>query len=80
MRRLLLLPALAAAFAFAPSASADDVPCYGVHAGDTSVGVCAGIICNDLCGPQPVVHGQCSGIDGSLARLCAVYDNYRPVG
>ena len=79
MRRLLALP-LAAAFLLAPSASADDVPCYGVHAGDASVGVCAGVICVDLCGPQPVVHGQCSGIGGQLAKLCNAIDDFRPVG
>ena len=76
MRRLLILPLLLAA-AFAPPASADDVPCHGVHSGNTVIGICAGVICNDLCGPRVVVHGQCSGAPANLAALCALYDNVR---
>lgn len=70
MRRLLVLPALACALSFAPSASADDVPCYGVYAGDAKVGVCAGVICVDLCGPQPVVHGDCEGVPAVVLAVC----------
>lgn len=71
MRRLLVLPLLVSAFAFTGPASAHDVPCHGVHSGDTVVGVCAGVICNDLCGPRLVVHGQCEGVGGKYAALCA---------
>lgn len=71
VRRLLVLPAILSALAFAPAASADDVPCHGVHSGSTEVGVCAGIICVDICAPQPVVHGQCSGVPTIVLALCS---------
>lgn len=71
MRRLLVLPAILSALAFAPAASADDVPCHGVHSGNREVSVCAGIICNDICAPQLVVHGQCSGVPTVVLALCS---------
>lgn len=70
MRRLLVLPLLASAFAFSAPASADDVPCYGAHAGNARVGVCAGVVCVDLCGPRPVVHGDCAGVPAVVLAVC----------
>lgn len=77
--RLLAIPLVAAALAFPASASAHDVPCYGAYAGEANVGVCAGVICNDICVIEVVVHGQCSGVTGhaALVRACALVDNAR---
>jgi len=78
VRRLVLLPLLAL-LAFVPSASAtDEVPCHGVYSGDSVVGVCAGVVCGpDLCGPRVVVGGDCEGVGGNLAALCAVWDDFQ---
>ncbi len=77
MRRLLVLPLLAAA-AFATPASAD-VSCHGVVSGSFQAGVCAGIVCVDLCGPRLVVDPYCTGAPANLGALCAVVDHWEPV-
>ncbi|MDQ1712238.1 MAG: hypothetical protein QOE45_1688 [Frankiaceae bacterium] len=70
MRRLLALPLAAAAFAVAaPAPAAQAVPCYGT----TDVGVCAGIECNDLCGPILVVDPYCRHDDPAILA-CRVVD------
>lgn len=74
VRRLLVLPLLASAFAFAAPASSA-VPCHGVYSGNFDLSVCAGIECVDLCGPRLVVDPRCSGAPVSnLAALCAAID------
>ena len=77
--RLLALPVIAAALAFPASASANDVPCFGTYAGSANVGVCAGVVCNDLCAPEVVVHGKCAGLAGhpTLVATCAVVNAFR---
>jgi hypothetical protein len=74
VRRLLALPLLACAVSFAPPADAA-VQCHGVYSGSTNVGVCAGIICVDLCGPELVVDPTCTGTPAFTTALCAAIDN-----
>ncbi|HEV2890443.1 MAG TPA: hypothetical protein VGX28_08705 [Frankiaceae bacterium] len=81
MRRLLVLPLLAAAAFAAPAAPASaDVSCHGVYSGSFDAGVCAGIVCVDLCGPRLVLYTTCSGAPSVAAALCAAVDHWEPLG
>jgi hypothetical protein len=55
MRRLLALPLVAAALALPAPAHASYEVCTPVN----QVGVCAGYVCVDLCGPEPYVYSFC---------------------
>ena len=80
MRRLIVTTLLAAA-ALGGTAQATDpigVPstydCYGVVAAGTEAGVCAGIICVDLCGPTLVVDPYCRQAHGPYLATCVFVD------
>ncbi len=65
MRRLLVLPLLVAAgIGTAAPASADPQPgdnCNPVTLlGTETVAPCAGVRCNDICGPEPYAYVTCS--------------------
>ena len=81
MRKLLVTSLLALA-ALGGTAHATDpigVPapfdCYGVVAGGTEAGVCAGIVCVDLCGPRLVVDPYCRQSHGPYLATCAIVDD-----
>lgn len=76
MRRALALTIATAALLapFAPAAHAD-VSCYGVVAGGTQAGVCAGVVCVDLCGPTVVVDPYCHQDSGPWLKTCEVVDS-----
>ena len=79
MRRLLVLPLLALA-AFAGTAQAgpppvpDGVHCTGAYVDGNEAGICAGIVCVDLCGPRPYVRPYCT-LD-VIDAMCA----FQPIG
>lgn len=80
MRHLLVAVPLALA-ALAPVAPAHALTCVP---GDAAVsrladaGVCAGIVCVDLCGPTVVVDPYCNRLPTtSLDAMCAAVDGLR---
>ena len=80
MRRLIVTTLLAAA-ALGGTAHATDpirVPssydCYGVVAGGTEAGVCAGIVCWDLCGPTLIVDPYCRQSSDPYLATCVLVD------
>ena len=80
MRRL-LAASLLAATTLGGTASATDpirVPstydCYGVIAAGTEAGVCAGIVCWDLCGPRLVLDPYCRQAHAPYLVTCVVID------
>ena len=83
MRRALALT-IASAALLAPLAGAAhaDVECYGVDAGATHAGVCAGVVCVDLCGPTVIVDPYCYQDHGPYLETCNVVDalSYRSRG
>lgn len=80
MRRLIVTTLLATA-ALSGTAQATDpihVPsiydCFGVVAAGTEAGVCAGIVCWDLCGPRLVVDPYCRQAHGPYLATCVFVD------
>jgi hypothetical protein len=61
MRRLLAIPLVAAAlFAVSPAHAQDGDSCtYALHNHVVTVGVCAGVRCNDICAPEPYAYTDC---------------------
>lgn len=74
MRRALTLAlataAVTAGLAASPASASHE--CYGVRAGDTNAGVCAGGHCTDLC--FIVVDPYCYRETRSQADWCGIYD------
>jgi hypothetical protein len=80
MRRLLVTTLLAAA-ALGGTARATDpigvpsrIDCYGVVARGTEAGVCAGIVCWDLCGPRLVLDPYCRQAEAPYLAACVLID------
>ena len=84
MRRLIVTTLFAAAATAAlggTAHAADPIPpspsfyeCFGVVAAGTEAGVCAGVVCWDLCGPRLIVDPYCRQAHGPYLATCVFVD------
>jgi hypothetical protein len=80
VHRLIVTTLLAAAVLGGTAHATDPIhlpssyDCYGVVAGGTEAGVCAGVVCVDLCGPRLVVDPYCRQSHGPYLATCVLVD------